>query len=674
MSLHIRANPSGGGGGGGGVTSVNGDVGPAVTLDTDNVTEGAANLYYTTARSQGDSLVSSVAGRTGAVTIANTDVSGLGTSSVIDVGTAANKVVQLTAAAKLPAVDGSLLTNLPSAPVTSVNTATGAVVLDTDDITEGSTNLYYTTARSQGDSLVSSVAGRTGVVTIAHTDVSGLGTSSTLDVGTAANKVVQLTAAAKLPAVDGSLLTNLPSAPVTSVNAAVGVVVLDTDDVTEGSTNLYYTTARSQGDSLVSSVAGRTGVVTIANTDVSGLGTSSVIDVGTAANKVVQLDATAKLPAVDGSQLTNLPSAPVTSVNTATGAVVLDTDDITEGSTNLYYTTARSQGDSLVSSVAGRTGVVTIANTDVSGLGTSSTLDVGTAANKVVQLTAAAKLPAVDGSLLTNLSSAPVTSVNAAVGVVVLDTDDVTEGSSNLYYTDVRADGRITNATGTTAGKLIKLDTVTAKLPAVDGSLLTGLPSAPVTSVNAAVGVVVLDTDDVTEGSTNLYYTTARSQGDSLVSSVAGRTGAVTIANTDVSGLGTSSTIDVGTTANKVVQLTAAAKLPAVDGSLLTNLPGGGGGGWTYAAITSASSPVTASTSYHYGANTSSGVIVFNLPALSGLSGGEQIRVKLNTAGSNLTLTPNGGDTVEGAATFVLSVVKSSVTVIADSGTNWEIV
>ena len=33
------------------------------------------------------------------------------------------------------------------------------------------------------------------------------------------------------------------------------------------------------------------------------------VDVGTAANKIVQLDGTAKLPAVDGSQLTNLPSA-----------------------------------------------------------------------------------------------------------------------------------------------------------------------------------------------------------------------------------------------------------------------------------------------------------------------------------------------------------------------------
>jgi hypothetical protein len=34
------------GGGGGGVTSVNGDSGPAVTLDTDDITEGVTNLYF----------------------------------------------------------------------------------------------------------------------------------------------------------------------------------------------------------------------------------------------------------------------------------------------------------------------------------------------------------------------------------------------------------------------------------------------------------------------------------------------------------------------------------------------------------------------------------------------------------------------------------------------------
>lgn len=38
-----------------------------------------------------------------------------------------------------------------------------------------------------------------------------------------------------------------------------------------------------------------------------GLGTSATLNVGTAANNVVQLDGSAKLPAVDGSQLTNVP-------------------------------------------------------------------------------------------------------------------------------------------------------------------------------------------------------------------------------------------------------------------------------------------------------------------------------------------------------------------------------
>ena len=38
-----------------------------------------------------------------------------------------------------------------------------------------------------------------------------------------------------------------------------------------------------------------------------GLGTAATLNVGTSANNVVQLDGSAKLPAVDGSQLTNLP-------------------------------------------------------------------------------------------------------------------------------------------------------------------------------------------------------------------------------------------------------------------------------------------------------------------------------------------------------------------------------
>ena len=54
------------------------------------------------------------------------------------------------------------------------------------------------------------------------------------------------------------------------------------------------------------------GVGTIANTKISGLGTASTKAVGTSANNVVQLDGSARLPGVDGSQLTNLPTTGAT--------------------------------------------------------------------------------------------------------------------------------------------------------------------------------------------------------------------------------------------------------------------------------------------------------------------------------------------------------------------------
>ncbi len=56
----------------------------------------------------------------------------------------------------------------------------------------------------------------------------------------------------------------------------------------------------------VASVAGRTGTVTLSAADISGLGTAAGKNAGTAAGNVVALDASAKLPAVDGSQITNL--------------------------------------------------------------------------------------------------------------------------------------------------------------------------------------------------------------------------------------------------------------------------------------------------------------------------------------------------------------------------------
>ncbi len=97
---------------------------------------------------------------------------------------------------------------------------------------------------------------------------------------------------------------------------------------------------------------------------------------------------------------------------------------------------------------------------------------------------------------------------------------------------------------------------------------------------------------------------------------------------------------------------------------------GGGGGGYTYSAI---SATTTAQASYHYSVDTSAGAFALNLPALAGLTDGEEIRVKLRVAGNDLTLDANGTETIDGAQTLVLSVATSSVTLVVGS-TEWEVV
>jgi hypothetical protein len=83
-------------------------------------------------------------------------------------------------------------------------------------------------------------------------------------------------------------------------------IVAIVDDVAGTPTTKKVTATNLMTLAPVQSVAGQTGTVTLSNTDISGLGTAATADTGTSANNVVQLDGTAKLPAVDGSQLTGI--------------------------------------------------------------------------------------------------------------------------------------------------------------------------------------------------------------------------------------------------------------------------------------------------------------------------------------------------------------------------------
>lgn len=83
--------------------SLSGPIGP--TGPTGPAGSGAGNMISSINLAQTVGGVSNTA-----TALANL---GIGSAGVLNAGTGANQVVQLTAAAKLPAVDGSLLTNLP---------------------------------------------------------------------------------------------------------------------------------------------------------------------------------------------------------------------------------------------------------------------------------------------------------------------------------------------------------------------------------------------------------------------------------------------------------------------------------------------------------------------------------------------------------------------------------
>jgi hypothetical protein len=94
------------------------------------------------------------------------------------------------------------------------------------------------------------------------------------------------------------------------------------------------------------------------------------------------------------------------------------------------------------------------------------------------------------GSASTAQTNAESFATNA---ISALDTDDIEEGSNNLYHTDVRAK---TSAANLLTGASLTNITITGDE--------TGLV------ITAENGVADSDTDDLTEGATNLYFTDAR--------------------------------------------------------------------------------------------------------------------------------------------------------------------
>ena len=108
-------------------------------------------------------------------------------------------------------------------------------------------------------------------------------------------------------------------------------------------------------------------------------------------------------------------------------------------------------------------------------------------------------------------SSVTINSNSLALGgSLTLDTDNIGEGSSNLYYTDARSRASVSATTAT--GVTYNSTTGVVALASVPNSSLSNSTVTVNSNSVSLGGSLTLDTDDVGEGSSNLYYTDARSR------------------------------------------------------------------------------------------------------------------------------------------------------------------
>jgi hypothetical protein len=444
------------------------------TLDTSIVVENT-NLYYTTARANTDFDSRLATKDTGDLTEGtNLYYTTARVNSDFDTRLATKDTGDLTEGSNLYYTDAR------------VNSAfdTRLATKDTDDVSEGTTNLYYTTSR-------------------ANTDFdTRLATKSTTNLAEGTNLYY------------------------TTARFDSAFTSKDTDDLSEGSTNLYYTQSRFNsafGNKTTADLTENTNLyytdtransaidarVTKAFVDALGIQATSVaadsvaLGTDTTGNYVSTITGTANKITVSGSgsESANITLSLPDDVQIASDLTVAGNLTV-NGTLTSLDTTNLDIEDNLFQLNAGLTG----SPVNDSGM----LINRGTADNGIFMWDESVDkftlgLTTADGSATGNITlnslGTLVANLEGAVTGTVSslsnhDTDDLAEGSS-LYYTDARSRSAI-SATGD-----ISYNSST-------GVISFTQATAPVTSVNTQTGAVVLDTDDIGEGSTNVYFTNAR--------------------------------------------------------------------------------------------------------------------------------------------------------------------
>jgi hypothetical protein len=259
--------------------------------------------------------VTSVAGRTGAITLSNSDISGLGSLAVVNDAPSDGSQYARKNAAWDVVISGDryLTTSTTSNTVSNGNKTftigTGLSYTPTQNIT-----ISYDASNHMHGEVLTYNSG-TGVLTvdINHHTGSGTYTAWVVNVGgvTPASSVAW-------GAITGTLSsqTDLQSA-------------LDAKLSTAAAATTYYPLTGNPSGFLtsapVTSVAGKTGAVTLVNTDISGLGTMAT---ATASDYSTTTVANGLYYPLSSNPAGYLTSAPVTSVAGRTGAITLAVADV----------------------------------------------------------------------------------------------------------------------------------------------------------------------------------------------------------------------------------------------------------------------------------------------------------------------------------------------------------
>jgi len=413
-----------------------------------------------------------------------------------------------TSSSKLSGIEAGAQVN----DVASVNGQTGSVTLTSSDVNEG-TNLYYTDSRVASNSAVAANTSKTGI-----TDQQ----ASAINANTSKVGITTQQSDAIVANTAKTGITSQQATDITTNNAKVGITTGQATAITANTAKVSFPEAPNDGDSYVRKNEG-------------------------------------------WESLTH-PTDAVTSVNTQTGVVVLDSDDIAEGTSNLYYTEARVSANTNVTTNTAKVGITTqqasdivtnnskvgitttqsdaiTANTAKVGITTEQSNAIAANTAKVgITTTQAAEITANTAKVgITTQQASDITTNNAKVGITTQQASDITSNNAKVGITTTQAN----NITANNA-KISFDSTSSTKLAGIEA----GAEVNTVDSVNGETGAVSLSTSNISEGS-NLYYTDARVTNNSSVSANTAKISYNTTDSTKVGYISISQAVDLDVVENK---------------------------------------------------------------------------------------------------------------------------